>query len=94
VLRVLIVEDAPQYRQRLQKLLCGSLSGYEVVAVGSRDEALTALALQRPDLVILDLAIPLGPGGETAEVAHGEAVLKAVKETGPHVGVIIISGPW
>lgn len=92
MLRVLIVEDAPQYRQRLQELLCGSLSGYEVVAVGSRDEALTALALQRPDLVILDLAIPLGPGGETAEVAHGEAVLKAVKETGPYVGVIIISG--
>lgn len=92
MLRVLIVEDAPQYRQRLQKLLCGSLSGYEAAAVGSRDEALTALALQRPDLVILDLAIPLGPGGETAEVAHGEAVLKAVKETGPHVGVIIISG--
>ena len=58
--RVLVVDDSAQNRM----VAVGHLeaAGYEVAAVGSGEEALSHLAKERADLVILDVLMP-GLGG-------------------------------
>ncbi len=58
--RVLVVDDSPQDRM----VAAGNLeaSGYEVVSLGSGDEALKFLASDRVDLIILDVLMS-GMGG-------------------------------
>ncbi len=63
--RVVVVEDHPLYRDAVVSLVRG-LSGFEVV--GSHPDAESALAAaaeERPDVVVLDLALP-GMDGITA----------------------------
>ena len=54
--RVLLVDDEPAF-QRLGGAFLRNL-GHEVLSVGDGDEALSAFARERPDLVLLDLAMP------------------------------------
>jgi two-component system KDP operon response regulator KdpE len=54
--RILIVEDEPAIRRFLHTSL--SAHGYRVFAAFNGQEALTAVAAQRPDLVLLDLGLP------------------------------------
>lgn len=65
ILRLLLVDDCPEFRTLLARLL--RRPGYEVVgSVASGEEALAVLADSRPDVVILDLAMPGIGGLETA----------------------------
>lgn len=54
--RVLVVDDEPQIRRALRTSL--QAHGYDVLAVGTGEEALVAAAEARPDLVFLDLGLP------------------------------------
>ena len=54
--RVLVVDDEPQIRRALRTSL--QAHGYEVMAVGTGEEALTSAAEASPDLVFLDLGLP------------------------------------
>lgn len=54
--RVLIVDDEPQIRRALRTSL--QAHGYEVVTVGTGEEALTLAVDAAPDLVLLDLGLP------------------------------------
>jgi two-component system KDP operon response regulator KdpE len=60
VTRVLVVDDEPQILRALRTSLRGA--GYEVQAVETAEAALTALAVDPPDAVILDLVLPDGRG--------------------------------
>jgi len=60
VSRVLVVDDEPQILRALRTSLRGA--GYEVDTADSAEGALTALALNPPDAVILDLVLPDGTG--------------------------------
>ncbi|MAO80512.1 MAG: hypothetical protein CMH82_07615 [Nocardioides sp.] len=63
--RIVVVEDHPLYRDAVVSLVRG-LPGFEVV--GSHpdaESALSAAAEERPDVVVLDLALP-GMDGDTA----------------------------
>jgi CheY-like chemotaxis protein/anti-sigma regulatory factor (Ser/Thr protein kinase) len=55
-LHVLVVDDDPDAREWLQVALTGA--GARVRAVGSAGEALTAVALECPDLLVSDIAMP------------------------------------
>ena len=56
--RVVVVEDHPLYREAVVTLVSG-LEGFEVVgSYGDADAALAAADTDRPDLVVLDLALP------------------------------------
>jgi two-component system KDP operon response regulator KdpE len=60
-MQILIVDDEPQIRKLLQTGLTGY--GYDVVMAANGEEALTAVALHHPDLLILDIALGNGPDG-------------------------------
>ena len=54
--RVLVVDDEPAIRRFLRAAL--SAHGYAIFEAGDGQSALSAVAAERPDLVILDLGLP------------------------------------
>ncbi len=60
--RVLVVDDEPQILRALKASLRGA--GYEVETAETVEQALTLLAANPPDAVILDLVLPDGSGVE------------------------------
>jgi DNA-binding NarL/FixJ family response regulator len=61
-IRVLLVDDHPIVRRGLAALL-GTLPGIEVVAqAGTGQEAVREVALNRPDVVVMDLRMPTMDG--------------------------------
>jgi two-component system KDP operon response regulator KdpE len=55
--KVLVVDDEPEVRRLLQDFLSGQ--GYDVVLAADGVEALAAVDDQKPDLVLLDVAMPV-----------------------------------
>jgi PAS domain S-box-containing protein len=62
---ILIVDDEPYNRKLLETLL--QPEGYATASVASGEEALAAIALRPPDLILLDIMMP---GMDGYEVAH------------------------
>lgn len=54
--RVLVVDDEPQIRRALRTSL--EAHGYEVLAVGTGEEAVVGAAESAPELLLLDLGLP------------------------------------
>ena len=67
--RILVVEDNDDGREMLTTLL--EISGYEVEAVGDGQQALVAAEQFRPDIVLLDLGLPLMDGYEVCRRLRG-----------------------
>jgi two-component system KDP operon response regulator KdpE len=67
--QILIVDDEPRVREALRALVGGW--GFDVRTVASGAEALEAVADERPDLVLLDLAMPAMDGVEVARRVRG-----------------------
>lgn len=55
-MRILVVDDEPQLRRALERAL--KLEGYEVALASDGEEALAAVAGERPDAVVLDVLMP------------------------------------
>ncbi len=62
--RILIAEDSPDIRALIQMLLEGA--GHEVIAVSDGRAAVAATRNRRPDLVLMDLSLPILSGWEAA----------------------------
>ena len=58
--RILLVEDDRELRDALAEAL--EEEGHEVIAVGDGKEALREMRSQRPDVVVLDLMMPVMDG--------------------------------
>jgi CheY-like chemotaxis protein len=63
--RVLVVDDAPAIRELIAVNL--ELEGYVVDRAGDGEEALAAIARQRPDVITLDVMMPRLDGFATIE---------------------------
>ena len=61
--RILVVDDLPQNIKLLEAILAPR--GYAVIEATSGEEALAAIAKERPDLVLLDVVMPGIDGYET-----------------------------
>jgi two-component system response regulator MprA len=61
-MRILVVDDEPAVRESLERAL--RLEGYEVALAANGSEALTAVAEQPPDALVLDLMMPRVDGLE------------------------------
>ncbi|MEY2958834.1 MAG: two-component response regulator MprA [Actinomycetota bacterium] len=69
-MRILIAEDDRAVRESLQRAL--RLEGYEVAAVTNGAEALTSVGERSPDLLLLDVSMPIVDGLTVARVLRAE----------------------
>lgn len=79
-LRVLVVEDEPVTRDLLSAILRDD--GYDVVAVSDGTEALESAPELRPDLVLLDCALPGSNGVDVARRLRQNSDLPIIFVTG------------
>ena len=81
-LRLLVVDDTGLYRKLLRDTLV-QIDGVEVVGTASNGSlALSKLSLLEPDLLTLDVEMPMMDGLET---------LRQLRQVAPTVGVIMVS---
>ena len=60
--RILVVEDQEDNRQILRDLLGNA--GYELTEAENGEEAIAAVAKERPDLILMDIQLPVMDGYE------------------------------
>ncbi len=78
---VLVVDDDPAIRELIREILSGE--GYSVQVAGDAAEALEALEVRSPELVLLDVVMPGTDGWE---------VLRRMQERHGSIPVIMFSG--
>ena len=70
--RILVVEDQEDNRQIIRDLL--DHAGFEVIEVGDGEKALTAVAEHRPDVILMDVQLPLLDGYEATRRIKADPV--------------------
>jgi two-component system cell cycle response regulator DivK len=60
--RILVVEDQADNRQIIRDMLAPA--DYEITEAENGEEALVAIAKQRPDLILMDIQLPIMDGYE------------------------------
>ena len=80
--RILIVEDQEDSRRILRDLL--KSADYEIMEAVNGEEALTAAATQRPDLILMDIQLPIMDGYEATRRIKADPTLT-------HVPVIAVT---
>lgn len=74
--RILVVEDHEDNRQILRDLL--SSAGFEMVEAGDGEAALRLAAAQPPDLILMDVQLPILDGYEATRRLKSDPRLKAI----------------
>jgi CheY-like chemotaxis protein len=69
--RVLAVDDDPSIRHMLERVLSRT---YELALAADGEQALAEIKRQRPDLVLLDLRMPVMDGSELLERLEAEGI--------------------
>jgi DNA-binding response OmpR family regulator len=78
--KILVVDDEPAIREMVGEFL--RRRGYRVIMAGGVDEAMAMARTESPDLILLDLYMP---------VTNGLKMLKQLRETGQPVNVIMLT---
>jgi two-component system, cell cycle response regulator DivK len=68
--RILVVEDQEDNRQILRDLLAHA--GYEVIEIDNGEQAFPAAAKHRPDVILMDIQLPLLDGYEATKLSCKE----------------------
>jgi two-component system cell cycle response regulator DivK len=74
--RILVVEDQADNRRILRDLLTSA--GYEIIQAENGEEALAAAARDRPDLILMDIQLPLLDGYEATRRIKADPELRAI----------------
>ncbi len=81
-IRILLADDHPFFRDGVRVLL-GSVPDTEVVGeAGTGEEAVTLAEELQPDVVLMDLNMP---------VVSGIEATRRILHTSPHVGVLVLT---
>jgi two-component system response regulator DesR len=81
--RVLLVDDEPMFLEALQALLEVDARVHVVAVAASGPEAIALAVKERPDVALVDLALPGVDGFETTRLLRAQV---------PAVKVVVISG--
>jgi CheY-like chemotaxis protein len=71
--RIVLAEDHPTMREAVRMVL--AQEGYQVIDVADGAAALAVLAAERPDLLILDLHMPVMDGAEVLEALRADPAI-------------------
>jgi two-component system cell cycle response regulator DivK len=74
--RILVVEDQEDNRRILRDMLTNA--GYEVVEVDNGGEALPAATEHRPDLILMDIQLPVLDGYEATRRLKADPAVRAI----------------
>lgn len=74
--RILVVEDHEDNRQILRDLL-GS-AGYEMIEAGNGEAGVAAAAAEHPDLILMDIQLPILDGYEATRQIKADPALNAI----------------
>src|SRR5262245_31097510 len=74
--RILVVEDQEDNRRILRDLLTSS--GYDVIYAEDGEEALIVAGRERPDLILMDIQLPLLNGYETTRRLKADPALRGI----------------
>ena len=74
--RILVVEDQADNRQIIRDMLAGT--DYEITEAENGEEALAAIAKQRPDLVLMDIQLPIMDGYAATRRIKDDPALRAI----------------
>jgi two-component system cell cycle response regulator DivK len=74
--RILVVEDQPDNRQIIRDMLADT--GYEIAEAENGEEALAAITKQRPDLILMDIQLPVMDGYAATRRIKTDPALKSI----------------
>ena len=73
---ILVVEDQEDNRQIIRDML--TFTDYEIVEAESGEEALAAVAKQRPDLILMDIQLPGIDGYEVTRRIKADPAMRSI----------------
>jgi len=77
--RILVVEDQPDNRQIIRDMLAPT--DYEITEAENGEEALAAIAKQRPDLILMDIQLPIMDGYTATRQIKADPALRSTRSS-------------
>jgi two-component system, cell cycle response regulator DivK len=74
--RILVVEDQVDNRKIIRDTLAGT--DYEIIEAENGEEALAAIAKARPDLILMDIQLPIMDGYTATRHIKGDPALRSI----------------